>query len=328
MNDFLLLKGNHQLSCFRGCELQELIAQIESYHLEYRERLFFPSWVTFGVEIEYENARKYVVDRYITDYYSNWLSMLEGSVNKGGEVTSPILRDNVLAWEELKNICCYLKSIHASALYKAGGHIHIGSPILGSDLCKWIKFFKLYVTYEHILYRFFYGEKINARVNMKKYAAPIANRIYERFLVSQKFRNYQDIIVDLFCHFERNCAINFGNVNYSNIDFMREKNTIEVRIPNGTVEEVIWQNNVNTAVKLFLCINSSRFDEELLDYKLKQYSMQSYLYNEICLKDCLEFVDMVFDNDLDKFYFLRQYFKDLQCGYGKGNLVKSKKFIC
>ena len=71
-------------------------------------------------------------------------------------------------------------------------------------------------------------------------------------------------------------------------------------------------------------------DEKFLDYKLKNeyftYSGNEHLYNNICLKNALEFSDLVFDNNLDKIYFLRQYFKDFQDNYGLKEAVKAKEF--
>ena len=72
-------------------------------------------------------------------------------------------------------------------------------------------------------------------------------------------------------------------------------------------------------------------DEEFLNYKLKHefypYSSNEHLYNEINLRNVLEFVDLVFDNNLDKIYFLRQYLKNFQENYGIKVAVKAKKFV-
>ena len=53
----------------------------------------------------------------------------------------------------------------------------------------------------------------------------------------------------------------------------------------------------------------------------------SYLewYEEIYLDQSLELADMLFDNNLDKIYFLRQYLKSFQTGRTKSN--KQKTFI-
>lgn len=50
-----------------------------------------------------------------------------------------------------------------------------------------------------------------------------------------------------------------------------------------------------------------------------------YRYNIIDLKKSLEFVDLIFDNNLDKIYFLKQYLKDFVDIYNKSKFVKIKK---
>ena len=72
-------------------------------------------------------------------------------------------------------------------------------------------------------------------------------------------------------------------------------------------------------------------DEEFLDYKLKHefhpYLGNEYLYNNVNLKNALEFVDLVFNNNLDKVYFLRQYIKKISRKLWYKNSCKSKE-IC
>ena len=67
---------------------------------------------------------------------------------------------------------------------------------------------------------------------------------------------------------------------------------------------------------MLLTCNKLNVDEELLNYKLRnEFNLNMgnlFLYNEVCLKQVLEFVDIIFDNNLDKVYFLRQYLKSFQ----------------
>ncbi len=72
-------------------------------------------------------------------------------------------------------------------------------------------------------------------------------------------------------------------------------------------------------------------DEEFLDYKIKHdfrpYAGNEYLYSIVNLKNVLEFVDLIFDNNLDKTYFLRQYLKDFEETYKSSDLQKAKRFV-
>ena len=91
-------------------------------------------------------------------------------------------------------------------------------------------------------------------------------------------------------------------VNFRHYDTLK---TIEFRCPNGTLNPVIWQNNINTVTKLMLAARNKKIDEDFLDYKLEKEPDKFTL-----LPKALELADIIFDNDLDKMYFLKQYKKD------------------
>lgn len=73
------------------------------------------------------------------------------------------------------------------------------------------------------------------------------------------------------------------------------------------------------------------YDEEFLDYKISHdfrcYQYNEYLYTTVNLKNALEFVDLIFDNNLDKVYFLRQYLKSFQEIYENIPSQKAKRFV-
>lgn len=97
-------------------------------------------------------------------------------------------------------------------------------------------------------------------------------------------------------------ALNFCNVDFYKPTCNNKKNTIEFREPNASSNHVIWQNNINTCTKM---LNSSRnLDTDFLDYKLSNgnFTYDKMKYGEVNIEEALEFVDLVFDNDLDKAY--------------------------
>ena len=51
-----------------------------------------------------------------------------------------------------------------------------------------------------------------------------------------------------------------------------------------------------------------------------------YDYNILDIDGALELVDLVFDNNLDKLYFLRQYLKDLRETRSKTLYLRSNSF--
>ena len=75
---------------------------------------------------------------------------------------------------------------------------------------------------------------------------------------------------------------------------------------------------------------SDKFNHDILDrrYRFVSDMMSNLLfYNEIYIEQALELADMIFNNNLDKVYFLRQYLKDFQDNYRVYGAVKAKKFI-
>lgn len=322
------LNENNQFSLFEGQDLRELLVQIENFDLIYRDGLGLSSEKTFGLEIEYEKLSKKYADQYVHKNLKDWISKEDGSLRGGGEIVSPILCDKKSAWLELKNVCCFLKESHASTFWNAGGHIHVGAHLLGNNYLDWLNFIKLYVVYEKVLFRFFYGDKLTARRKIRKYAFPISDTLRSKMFFFELAEKFSDILV--FLPLNKYLAVNFSHLD-DDVSQIKPGNTIEFRIPNGTIEEVVWQNNINTCLKLLNASKSSLLDVEKLDYQIKNEFISStsdfYLYDEIFLKDSLDFVDIIFENNLDKIYFLRQYFKDFQSNYRVPSGVKAKKFF-
>ncbi len=328
--EFISPDRNEPFAFLRGLDLQDLLIETENYFLEYRDKLNLPKDVTIGIEIEYEGILKKFTDQFIENKLSGWHSKRDSSLSSGGEITSPIMTDEIKCWKELKMVCDYLTKRGADTLHNAGGHIHIGACVLGNDIKAWKYFLKLYIAYENVLFRFAYGDKISGRQTIFKYAPPIAGELYYRLNKINDARNVSDINWTISSN-ERYAALNFCNVDFDNLNSRYYKSTLEFRNPNSTTDKVIWQNNINAFAKMLVSSRNKVMDEEFLDYKLKHefypYSGNEYLYNDVNLKNVLEFVDLVFDNNLDKIYFLRQYLKDFQENYGIKTAVKAKKIV-
>ena len=126
--------------------------------------------------------------------------------------------------------------------------------------------------------------------------------------------------------YEKYSAFNLQNVEFENSNFFSSGNTIEFRCPNGTLNSVIWQNNVNFFTKLLLYCRSEKFNNDIV-FQRKRINSNEYnsliYYDEIFLDQALELCDMIFDNNLDKLYFLRQYLKSFEVS-NNNNYIKSK----
>ena len=324
-SSFITSEKNDDFILLRGRDLQDLLVEVENYFLEYREKINLPSNVTFGVEIEYEGDSRVKTNKFIDKNLKDWISKDDGSLRSGGEVTSPIMKDRVKYWQELKKVCEYLSKKGADTSHNAGGHVHIGANVLGYDVESWRVFLKLYTVYENVIFRFVYGDKISGRSGLLKYAPPTADFIYRLMPLINKAKSEHDIKnILLLLTKKRHVALNFDNVGF-------RKNTFEFRSPNASTNAIIWQNNINAVSKMLVSSKNKVLDEEFLDYKLEHeyfpYLENDYLYDVMNLKNVLEFVDLVFDNNLDKIYFLRQYLKNFQDNYGLILAVKARGFV-
>ena len=310
-NNFI--NNNNELSSFNKEDLNYLFNLIMNILIEYRNKLNLSSYLTFGIEIEYEYLKHDKVDKYLLNNLSKWDSKPDLSLFFGGEVTSPIMTDEKEYWIELKNICNFLKKNDANVINNASGHVHIGADIFNNDLNKWLNFIKLYISYEHILYRFGYGECLNERKGLKLYSIYTGNSLLKK-LEKIKFTNSMS---DLEYLLDTDCS-KYGGINFKHVCYNdKEKdryNTIEFRFPNGTKNEIIWQNNINTFSKMVLAIVENKINPKFLDYKINKVKERTtsseVLSKNICIEDALEFADLIFDNNLDKIYFLKQYFKN------------------
>lgn len=323
MGNLFNLLDNEQFSKFDSLKREQILKNINKIMLEYREKLFIPKEITFGTELEFDNCDIKTVKKLLSkfDLKKTWHVKEEPSINEGGEVISPVLTNTKESWFNLKKVCEILKS-KASNTELCSAHVHIGSNILSNDMNEWLNFIYLWSAYENIIFRFSYGEFLTPRPNIITFASPV-RVLYEKKYneALSKCYSLQKLLDNL--NFRRDMAVNFKNVD---IDFEKiSKNTIEFRCPNGTFDEVIWQNNINLFINLLLYSKNKNFDLDKVKYrneKAKLLSSNTLYYNEIYLDDALELADLIFNTNIDKIYFLRQYLKNYQISYESLKLAK------
>lgn len=226
---------------------------------------------------------------------------------------------------------CSIISRFAKIGNNSGGHIHIGTHVLGDKVTSWLNFLKIMAVYENVIFRFLYGEFLTARPSMKEYAPPVANTFWNSYqkLKTNRYLSIKEIIKEV--SIGKHAAVNFRNVNMRSFsENFEEGNTVEFRGGNASSKAVIWQNDVYFLVKLLLYCKSNKFNNDIIDqrYKIsfKRHCSKLKLYDEIYLEQALELCDMVFDNNFDKVYFLRQYLKSFQVVKINEGYKKAKKF--
>ncbi len=361
MNGFLNYKSNDKISNMKYDDIVEFINLLKKYKLSLRDNLDLNKNITFGLEIEFENInssyeklcnsfnelqlfpsvflnkenndklKEYKKQNKRRGFFVNeegnlqilpeevfyWSVGKDNSLNNGAEITSPILIDETKHWKDLKEVCDFIKQ-HGEISENSAGHIHFGAQILGEEKTKWMNFIKLWSIYENVIYRFAFNEYLSKNPGIR-YCKPISEWLIKIYKSLSEGYDLETIL-----HFlkeDRVHAINFQNV------FLTDKvvpfSTLEFRCPNGTLDPVIWQNNVNFFSKLLIYCKSNNFDmDTILKREKKLFDFQNY--HQIFMEQAIELSDMIFDNNLDKIYFLRQYLKDGETS--QIGMKKTKKF--
>ena len=326
---------NEMLTKINKSDKEYLLSCLDKYYLEYRNSLNLDGDKTFGIEIEFENYTgwyalgynnfKRKLDSVICS--DKWKVVNDWSLRNGGEIVSEILTDTNENWEKIRRACEFISSLGEIGV-NCASHVHAGSQILGENPLYWKRLFKLWSVYENIIYRFSYGESFVGRPKIMQFSRPAALFYLESLKKIDNKENYNVLEmlwgIEPFSSDDRYTK-NFGlsywrmladddyNV-YSDFNQNNEGCTLEYRVPNGTFNEIIWQNNINLFIKMMLYCKSIKYDEDIINKRMLEVEDNCSVlmsYSFLYLEQAIEFVDMIFDNNLDKIYFLKQYIKDI-----------------
>ena len=320
------LKENYSFSKLTKEETKELFNLLNHYYLTLREKLNLKPYTTFGLEIEFENLILKNTKALIKKSFptSKWTLRGDTTLKQGAEVNTPILRDSIETWQQIEKICKQIKNF-AEIGTNSGGHIHVGVQILEGNLDYWLNFIYLWSIYENIIFRFSYGEFAMERPMLKSHAQPIAkefNYVYQIFSEGKNELDLDDFF-NLTAH-QKYKAVNFDHIMLPNLFAIN--NTIEFRCPNGTLNPVIWQNNLNLFINLLEYSKNQKFNKDILDKRKittkDKYNNLEY-YNEIDINQALELCDLIFKTNKEKLYFLRQYLKSFDTS---NKFIKVKEF--
>jgi len=282
--------------------------------INYRSTLNLPKNVTFGVEIEYENVLNELVSELLYEEeifdknFSNWINKPEIDltydnidVNKlmNGEINSPVLKDNIKTWKDLRIVLNILNKNGAIVTNQCGGHINIGAHILSSNVTYWRNFLLLWILYEKEIYKFSSGEFSKIRIRENGVIDRLTPSLIRNILyISNVDKNKIDIISYLnksgISFLDKKHDISFYNFKKFDYDV---DNRIEFRLPNATLKEEIWQNYINFFAK-FMIACKKELDVDKTLYKIN--------HNE---HSTLELADYVFEDNIDKDNFLIQTLK-------------------
>ena len=313
MKEFLNYKG--YLSKLSKKDLELLLAKLKDYKIKYRDSLGIHPSISFGTELEFEHVLLYMVEKEFSKHpaYSSWIVQKDDScsIRKdgyiiGGEVSSAILHDRKIDWKTLAEVLSSLIKLHAKATERTSLHVHVGSQIFAQDIQNVARFVKVWCIFEHVIFRFSYGKSSTFRPRIREFALPIADTTKLKCKYFPLF--LENLIRPKDLNYDRKWALNFRNCYLSGKE--QDRNTIEIRIANGSLEGNVIQNTINFYLKLMLYVMSDRYDKEFINQLFQRLEPKDLVdYDKIIMEDALLLVDLIFEQSIDKINFLRQYVK-------------------
>lgn len=271
----------------------ELIEHAIYDELPYRRELRINK--PFGLEIE--AALSDALDRYYIvnddlakkDYKRNIDKTVGGSFPL--EINTPLLCDDVQTWSDLYKLSKRLEECDVN-FDTAAFQVNID---IEYDYLDCYYLLLLFRTFEHIIFKF--STSGCASLRPLKYAQSVG-----LFLRDFNKREIGRMGIDKLIN-SKNFAF---SLNYnSKSPYGSPPNIFEARIPNGCSDAWMWQNYVNMFYYLTESIHG--LDLDYINYSLLYGEEKEKNYLDLDIDDALKFSDIIFNNDEDKAYFLKQY---------------------
>lgn len=272
-------------------ELTDLKNYVKDYKNEFRETVDVPDFLKFGCEIEF-NTRKSIPyyekkiknDKYDIVYDVSGTSIIE--------VISPILYNTKEDWDSLRETLLKIK--YGNIDHNTGGHIHYDSSIIKDE--NLISLLKFWFIFEEVIYDFAKGEFNELRRYVDYYAKKLDNLDF----YIDKFENNKSKDLRIFNCYNKYYGLNISNhVRYGDSCWIFN-DTYEVRVPNGSLDINIWQNNVEFFAN-FIKFANEKSNRELINDMYKYGKLDNDYNNKILL------ADLIYKNEESKIRFLNQF---------------------
>ncbi len=265
---------------------------------EYNSKaLDLPQELTIGVEIEAEGIDERVASKIFNernireDIQNDWEVEQDLSLDKGVELVSPILNSSAESMEQIDYVCDFMQLIGTKVKDTCGAHIHFGADYLGNDLRTWENLFNIWEEAEELFYKMSNDVGEVTREKIIQYARKESNNIQSIYndgsVTLEKDEDFQELIDKM--TEDRYYGINLKNLGNP------EKNTIEFRIPNGTIDGKVEKENILLFGKLMQTSKELVNDKDL-QKKYKVFS--NHNLTEAEKVDAL--LDLLFEKEQDK----------------------------
>lgn len=270
-------------------------------------------------------------------------------ISVDSEIVTPIMFDNIEYWNNFQHMYDLINSYGARIGDNTSSHVHLGTHCLKSirDLSLFIKTLVVFepIIFK---FGYGYGDKprsyIIAKGNFSIYSMFMTpKRVIDFCNILDKSNLTRDEFIEGFNNFinedfHYRPVFNFNGINYEkyfNSDFGFEYNDLdhmEVRCFNGTLDAEIAQNNISLVSHVLSAVCEGLIDEDYINREYLKYSMNTYnfdcyravldastevpyynailkSFNNVDMDKAIKLADMIFYDDINKYYFLKQYLK-------------------
>lgn len=219
--------------------------------------IHLPKGMTIGIEIECEgDSSKQILN--LEELFKGWEIKEDATLgewdedekkSKGGvEVVSPVLQAEGKNESSIYKTCSFLDWAGQSITEKCGGHVHIGADYL-KDINAWKNLVEIWSNTEKMLFLISNDAGNLPRESVFEFAGPILEKLQQALDDEDIELDSEDDITQFCEQLKKVQSENPNDVRYSAINFENfgdeNKNTIEFRLSNGTLNPRTWIENIN-----------------------------------------------------------------------------------
>lgn len=263
------------------------------------------------------------------------------------EIVTPIMTDKPKYWSLLWDMYMCLDEHGATYSDNTSSHIHMGTSLFDTPE-KLSLLLKTLVVFEPIIFKFGYGRDDEPREfityrphtgNYSMFMSPKRVRDFVSYLDSKKLGGLEELDTKVREFLNVDLRIR-NDFNFRPFDFRKflfpvlgdgENDHMEFRNFNSA-DPIVVQNNIDLCGHLFLAVATGRIDKEYVlseyeKYKKKRYNFDYFCatldsqttgpqynrllngFNKVKIDKACKLADMIFNDDLSKYHFLKQYLK-------------------
>lgn len=198
--------------------------------------------MTVGIEIEAEGMWAKLLNTYEPEIW-DWKVKDDCSLIEGVELASPPFGDTTTGVNEIYQMLTMMNKLGLETNRRCGGHVHIGARYL-KTIEEYKELFEIYGNAEKIIYLISNKPGELPRKTVKYYAGPISEKLNNNKYNEAKRKDEFIRIAKKIQENPKAYSLNIMNVGYI------DKDTIEFRTSNGTLDGDIWVENIRLYARI------------------------------------------------------------------------------